>query len=427
MNEFDAYADDTVDRRARAAAARLVDSFDDDVDAALVAVRRGDATTTRTSHRRGWVAPIAAGLVVVAGTAALVAVAGDRGGDVEPIGTTPGTVSVTTQPATTLATSTTVAPSTTAVPSTTTSIPSTTTTPPAPTAGVASVSYLDPPPELTLRPLATLTVPDEASGGYDIAIGDRGVAVQQSFNNDYTRTQLDVIGFDGQVRRYPDLPYAGILAYGPGDVFYLTDQGHSIDEFAVVALGLGVDDWNEVARQPGDVNKFLEYPPMSFGHGTDGVIHRRSQLAGQPAVIGYSDVDGQPIRLDGAPPTFRFTDPFRDGEGLGGTIASSAGIAWELDVDAAPDRASPYVGASPPSPAPGGHGIYVTHIGPNANPDIDFGTATMWVLADLQPTGDASWWSIPDGWHVVASDTWGTILARRDGTQLDLALADIAP
>jgi hypothetical protein len=47
------------------------------------------------------------------------------------------------------------------------------------------------------------------------------------------------------------------------------------------------------------------------------------------------------------------------------------------------------------------------------------------VLADLQPTGDATWWSIPEDWQVVASDIWGTVLARQDGTQLELALARV--
>jgi hypothetical protein len=35
-----------------------------------------------------------------------------------------------------------------------------------------------------------------------------------------------------------------------------------------------------------------------------------------------------------------------------------------------------------------------------------------------------TWWSIPDGWRVVASDAWGTVLAKQDGEQLQLAIAE---
>ncbi len=68
--------------------------------------------------------------------------------------------------------------------------------------------------------------------------------------------------------------------------------------------------------------------------------------------------------------------------------------------------------------------MYVTHIGPNASPGTDFGEPTMWVVAALNPDGTATWWSVPDGWEILASDTWGTVLGRQSGTQLELALAD---
>ena len=43
----------------------------------------------------------------------------------------------------------------------------------------------------------------------------------------------------------------------------------------------------------------------------------------------------------------------------------------------------------------------------------------------MNPDGTATWWSPPNGWQVVASDIWGTVLARLEGTRLELALADI--
>jgi hypothetical protein len=41
-----------------------------------------------------------------------------------------------------------------------------------------------------------------------------------------------------------------------------------------------------------------------------------------------------------------------------------------------------------------------------------------------RPDGSTTWWSIPDGWTVVASDVWGTVLAMQEGTQLHSALAE---
>lgn len=65
-----------------------------------------------------------------------------------------------------------------------------------------------------------------------------------------------------------------------------------------------------------------------------------------------------------------------------------------------------------------------THIGPNARPDTDFGEPTMPVIAEMHRDGSVQWWSIPDGWNVVASDVWGTVLAHMTGDSIDLALAD---
>ena len=70
--------------------------------------------------------------------------------------------------------------------------------------------------------------------------------------------------------------------------------------------------------------------------------------------------------------------------------------------------------------------MYWTHIGPDLRPDLDFGEPSMWVIARLAPDGSVTWWSIPDGWLVVASDVWGTVLAKQDGEQLRLAMADFA-
>jgi hypothetical protein len=57
---------------------------------------------------------------------------------------------------------------------------------------------------------------------------------------------------------------------------------------------------------------------------------------------------------------------------------------------------------------------------------MDFGEQSMWVIAQLSPDGSTTWWSIPEGWRVVASDVWGTVLSKQDGEQLQLAMAEFA-
>jgi len=410
----DELTNDPIHRRAAAAAAALVNSFADlDVEADLDSTRHGTRPFVAAPATRRWFVAAAALLIVAAGTVALVAVSNNQApnSDLSPATPQPTVAppsSATTSPAATTSTS---------VPESTT-----TTTVARSTSPIASVSYLDPPPELTLRPLASLDVPAEESGSYSVAVGDLGVAVSQWTYSDNSVQRLDVVDFSGQSRSFPDFGGNALLAYGPGDVLYMTQQGTSIEEFAVVAIS--VDGATEVRREPENVNLFLEYPPMSFGHTATGVVHRREYLADESPIIDYVNIDGQPVTLNDAPPTFRFETAEQAGAGLGGTILSSVGTSWTVAVDAAPDRADTYVGISPPSPATDGRGIYVTHIGPNADPSTDFGAPSGWVIADLQPGGTATWWSVPDGWEVVASDTWGTVLGRRAGTTLELALAD---
>ena len=413
---------DPIDERAIAAADRLVASFGDlDTEAALRDARDGSGSMVGERDRSGrvrWIAVAAAVALVIGGTVALAANVATRSPntDAPAPSLTPSSV-----PDTTVETAT---PVETTTPNVTD--PPATTAPAETPAAVSSVSHLDPPPVLPIRSLGTISVPAVGDGSFEVAIGDLGVAVShRMYGRGDEPIQIDVVDFDGVARTIPNLAAGALLAYGPGDVAYLSQQGAGLQEFGVVAVPLTGDRvGTAVASTPADINLFLEYPPLSFGHGVDGVVHRRSYLRDQPPVMAYVDVDGQPLSWDGAAPTFALESPNDEGGGLGGVITSSAGTSWTLSVDAAPDRAAPFVGASPPAPGPNGSGIYVTHIGPDANPTVDFGEPTMWVIAALEPDGTATWWSIPDGWQVVASDVWGTVLARQTGTQLELALAE---
>jgi hypothetical protein len=411
--------DDSIDARARAAADRLVASFADvDTDAELHAVRRGAISQTFEQTHGGqkrWLAIAAAGVLVVGGTVALAA--NVRSGPspatdptpTEPPASVPAVLPAPTAPSTT--------PATTEPPATTLATEV--------SASVSTVSYLAPPPVLPIRSLGTVSVPPRELGSYSVAIGDAGVAVSQSPYSDDAPTRIDVIDLDGQIRTLADVDADVLLAYGPGDVAYLSRQGVSIDEFAVVAVPLsGAAAGTAVASEPADINLFVEYPPLSFGHSTDGVVHRREYLRGEEPVISYVDTDGNPAVIDTDPATFASDSPDDAGSGLGGTITSSTGTSWSLTVEAAPDRADTYAGFSPPAPGSDGRGVYVTHIGPDGNPTVDFGEATIRVIATLNPDGTAEWWSLPVGWQVVASDIWGTVLAKHTDNQLELALAD---
>ncbi len=51
----------------------------------------------------------------------------------------------------------------------------------------------------------------------------------------------------------------------------------------------------------------------------------------------------------------------------------------------------------------------------------DFPPPTIRVVAELAADGTGTWHLLPDDWTVAASDVGGTILARNNGNQLQLA------
>ncbi len=378
----------------------------------------GELSLGRVPRSRRWSWAVAAAAIVLA---LIGSVAFLRPGDTIELGapaTTPAVVSpavVSTVADSAAATSAPGTPSTTEAVSAETSVPA--------DRRSDGVTYREPPPELTLRILGTVEVPEPMVGGYSVAIGDLGVAIGSWSYSADGQDRIQVLGFDRTARTVDvDADLAAMIAYGPGDVAYLTRQGDSIEDFALVAVALsGELAGSVVADEPANINRYLEYPPSSFGHGETGVIMRRDDGA---TAIGYVDINGQPTTLGEPAPSFYAADEALRVDDLGGRVKSSAGASWQLDVEAAPDRAGTYVGPSPPAPTSGGAGVYWTHVGPNLAPAIDFGEPSMWVVARLAPDGSVSWWSVPAGWTVVASDLWGTVLGKQNGEQLELALAD---
>ena len=413
--------DEELRRRARAARAEVAAGVDAAAD--LTALPPDDAVdpiTNVPSSRRGLAVAGAIAAVAVAVVGGVVLLDRDDAIEIadEPSGSTtssPGTATTTTAGATTVPAPATIQPATTVAAATTTS------TAMVPPPGVPDdahvVSYADPPPVVNLRSIGSVaTLPP--GGWRSVAVGDLGVAVS-------TAAELTVIGFDGAVRTFDDVDVGGLLAYGPGDVVYTTTGTFVDGDFAVSAVALSGDRAGTViASEPADVNRYLEYPPSSFGHGARGVSMRRDH--GEVA-IEYVDVDGEPTVLD-PPPAFYDTEE----RGLMwdepvGDVFASTGTSWTLAIDHHPDRAETFEGPSPPAPTVNGDGAFWTHIGPDLAPDIDFGQPSHWVVAQLGADGSATWWSLPNGWSIAASDVWGTVAVRQQGNVLDLALVEFVP
>lgn len=410
--------DDELRRRARAARAEVEAQVDIESELTTRSSASGLAPVVPLAPRRRLVAitgSIAAVAIAVVGGVVLL-----RGSD--SIETSDSTIGETTSIPSLTPTTAVSGATTTVVPTTT--LPGTTTTNPTST---AAVSYLDPPAVTTLTQLGTVPVPEPVTGGYEVAIGDLGVAVA-SWPYDSDSGRIDVIGFDGATRTIENLPSNGALAYGPGDVIYTTVQGESIEDFAVVAMPLSGDRVGEVvASEPANINRYLEYPPSSFGHGAAGVTMRRD---GGEVAIGYVDVDGNPTVLGVEPTTYDvdrdlLTEIPRAGF-RSGVVRSSDGDTWSLSVDKHPDAAETYVGPSPVAPTTDGNGVLWTHVGPDIASEQDFGVGSQWVVAQLHPGGNAIWWSLPEGWTVAASDIWGTVAVKQTSDRLEVALVDFA-
>lgn len=374
------------------------------------------------SHR--WLLAVAAVLLIAVFAGGLVALRGTDGEQIASVSLPDTTEVVATTVVVTTSAPTTVADVTTTAPAETR--PTSTSTVPDTSGGTAAIaSYLDPPPELSLRSLGRMEFGPAGQTGpsYDVAVGDLGVAVIQPWAGHVT-----VFGFDGS-RREVDIGLRQeqalfATAYGPGEVLYgLTtpDAGATVPEQDIVAIALsGARAGEVVASVPLDVNKrYLELPGAPLGHGPDGVIDRVRDV--NATLIGYVDENGAPADWSAARPQLFSTSPELNQEPF--TVANDAGTTWTLEVEPTPERRGIYNGPSPAAPSSDGLAVYWTHLG-TASPGDDYDDPTTWVIAALHLDGTAEWWSVPDGWWVVASDVWGTVLARRDGAILELALAD---
>jgi hypothetical protein len=278
-----------------------------------------------------------------------------------------------------------------------------------------------------MQPLGSVTVPPVISGDYRVAIGDLGVAVGSwPYSRPADPNHIDILRFDGTSRQLDVRGGLGaIMAYGPGDVVYMMDiQTVSVNDFALAAVAVAGDRAGTVvASTPARVMEFTEVAPSAFGHGHDGLIRRDRD--DRPTILNYVDIAGKPVTAQQAEPAFTaVNEPSVKYPQI--QIASSLGDVWNLEIESSPDRATQYGSASPPGATSDEAGVFWTDVGSAVEADGVSNVPTMWMIAQLKPGGKTKWWSVPGGWKVVATDVWGTVLARQTGTRLDLAMADLA-
>lgn len=297
------------------------------------------------------------------------------------------------------------------------------------------VDAFDPPRLVEPVPYFTLPFePDPDGDGVEFAVGPDHVVINQRSTN-----TLTIVGDDGDgvAARIVDVEegLSSIVA-GPGQVVYgVGDPVFDGDEQAVpsglrfVAVStLGANEGGVVAVEEVDLNAYLELPPYFFGHGPEGVVERGRDNA---TIADYVDEDGQPLGVSAATPfpSFDFktgtespTPPERN------TITvQGAEFGWQIEVTRDPGWQPTYLGRNVVAPGLD-RAIYAERIGADTTPEQDFGDNLMPVVALLNYDGSGEWIRLPDDWDVVASDVWGTLLARLTADSIELAsLDDLVP
>lgn len=277
-----------------------------------------------------------------------------------------------------------------------------------------AVSFAAPPPMLDLTPFATIDLAEGSCGP--------GCVPQTAVLDDGRVAVVDVYGLrvllidgSGAVEELAlDMPYAPTtVTAGPGGVLYGVAPAPEANQAAARYVAIpttGPLAGTVVASAPTSMAIWVELPPVMLGLGPTGVVDRRSG----EVVLGYVDAAGASLAAD-------ITGERYTHLGDGTIFDSSLTPRWTLDVVRDPGYVGGYVGDPPPVAAAGGRAVVTTALGPPFD-DTDFSPPTLPVMAILEAGGSGTWWSIPDGWQLVASDEWGTALARRVGNTVELAL-----
>jgi hypothetical protein len=266
-----------------------------------------------------------------------------------------------------------------------------------------AVSYKNPPPPFSPAPFASvrLSSPLQDGIGGTVAVTRAGVVV-----DDLQRSNMvTVVDWSGVVGPWVTLAarVSSIVVFD--DVLYgLTQSG--VDT-SMVAIPLSGPSAGQIVRSvPVSSAAYTELPVGAFGLGPNGIVDRVRKVGTQ--LIGYVDAGGNP---DAATVTI---DEHK-------VVTRAGTTSWSLGIDRDPAWQSGLVGPAPAAPSIGGGAVYWTEIGGPADTTSDYPDMTLPVIAELRADGTGSWWSLPDGWHVVASDTSGTVLAKATGDGLTLA------
>jgi hypothetical protein len=389
---------------ALAAAAQVADPDDGlrrIVDDAGPLVPSAGAPRSARRPSRPWAFVAAAVAIVGIGTAAVVIAGRDDSPRLSP-DPTPTPITTAPAPPTSLATTTSSEPVTTTEPS------------PPVTTGPIGVSYLDPPPELPLSSFASVELTG-ADAWVGAAVAEDGVLIRLD------ERSYRYVTWDGvQTPIAFEVPL-NLWVAGPDQVAYGT-TGDPLTDYRLAAVALGGDRagqevWSMPVTPGGDM--LGEVPFGAWGHGPSGVTQRDDGFGGR-AIAPYVDADGSALTAPIEAPEVYLTSA---ADGLQPEVVQSldGSRRWELAVTAHPDAPKDYLQGNPQAtPTPDGGAVIWRSIGVSSG-SADFGGSQLDVFAVLRPDGSGAWYRIPDGWRVLASDLWGTVLGRAEGGALRLA------
>lgn len=278
--------------------------------------------------------------------------------------------------------------------------------------GTLSVSYTDPPPEISLAPFGFVELGDALYPQVAVTLDGGAYVIDPSADRAYHVSRDGAIVGPIELDVTPTYPVTG-----PDAVVYGFAQSN------LVAVSMHPDNVGTVvARQAIDESTYIEPPNGVIGRGPGGIIDRLIEPG--RTLMGYVDHLGAPITDHTAPRPLTI-------DGADVVTDAASGTTWPLLIERDPAYTGPYGGESPPAAfdffdGPGG--VVWTWLGPqDPTPGADEGP-TMPVVAVLSPGGGGGWYSIPDGWSVASSDGSGTILTRisRGGVELARLTDDLS-
>ncbi len=400
-----------------------------------------------SSPRSAWVRFAAVAAAVAMVSLGLVAVAGGRGAnntatptdvpDTPLPSTAPASTEVADVGASTASTVTTSASTTTStMPASTTTVTSTSTVQPQ----VIAVDALDPP--RLVEPIPYFEVALEAGedpDDFEFAVGPDNIIINRVGTQTITIVGPSSGGIDERTLVLDEglssiVSGPGTMLYGLGDLVFGDESDEVPTGRRFVAIPFtGEREGEVVASTELAPGAYLEIPDYFFGHGPDGIVSRGLDGA---TILQYVDDDGQPQDLsesgdNGTPfPVFEVGADPSGGVRIDDAVISLLGsdTSWQLEITRDPAWAGfPFVGANVVAPGLD-RAIYAERIGADTRPDLDFGPNATPVVALLNYDGSGEWVRLPEDWEVVASDVWGTLLARVTADSIELAsLDDLVP